>query len=611
MVYTKEYERKLIAEYARAQKTLVTKFSAPLTKQAVKEAIDSTLLVTSGMQTELILTEIQSEYLAGIYLESDLLASKLPASVGFDFSGASNANLKKLTKETIGHIGKFNEEIANELKLRYGNLVDNNELLTQLDKHGWTAHTENRMVKLGFDRKSINLVKQQTTTNKMLQILEQQGIRGNIPPNEVARQLIPHIKGVFGAEGVTINNIGSVRKVLSVNADGKYKWVNKKVTRMFHTTTKNYADIIARSTIIDANRLARHQTLQQSGFVKAYRSVAVMDERTGYHDAMMHGQIVKWGDGPPYHARCRCEYEPIWEKSTGLSNRPDSFYEDKRDNFFWKRHQLKKYNATLPKGSKIPNANFLPKDMLKGMPGKAGMRKIRGDMLGQPVPVTKPKVTKPIKVVKPVEAKPKVTKPRKVAKPVEEKPKVKKDAKVLTEKQQLQKDRRNQIKVDKKIAKDLYEPTAKTGKEHALVIDNKGNRYYSVGDKGSVTMAKPDVPYASYHTHPGSKGGIPETFSRADVNQFLAIKNQKRMVAITDKNMYVMTKTDKTVDILTRDQQTVFKNRFENARMAKLQTYTSDKQRYVTSLAESARYANRSIAKQYGCTFEIIPRGGK
>ncbi|MCK4529081.1 hypothetical protein KAW18_17080 [candidate division WOR-3 bacterium] len=382
MVYTKEYERKLIAEYARAQKTLVRKFSAPLSRHAAKEAIDSTLLLTAAMQTELILTEIQAEYLAGLYLESDLIAGKIPAYVGFDFSGASRVGINKLTRDTIGHIGKFNEELANELKLRYGTLVDNNELLTQLEKHGWTAHTENRMVKMGFDRGTINLVKHQTTTNKMLQILEQQGIRGNIPPNEVARQLIPYIKGIFGTEGVTIDNIGSVRKVLIVNADGKYKWVNKKVTRVFHTTANNYADIIARSTIIDANRLARHQTLQQSGFVKAYRSIAVMDERTGYHDAMMHGVIVKWGEGPPYHARCRCEYEPIWKKSTGLTNRPESFYDDKRDKFFWKQHQLKKYNATLPKGSKIPNANFLPRDMLKGMPGKEGMRAVRKEMLG-------------------------------------------------------------------------------------------------------------------------------------------------------------------------------------------------------------------------------------
>ena len=381
MTPIKKFEHKLVAEYGRAEQTLIGKFSTPLTSQAAKEAIDSTLLVTSAMQTELILSEIPAEYVAGIYLESDLIAGKVPAYVGFDFS-AKRTGINKLTKDTIGHIGKFNEGVANELKLRYGNLVSDNELLTQLDKHGWTAHTENRMVKMGFDKETINLVKHQTTTNKMIHILEQQGIRGNIPPNEVAQRLVPHIKSVFGAEGVTIDNVGSVRRVLSVNADGKYKWVNKKVTRAFHTTTKNYADIIARSTIVDANRLARHETLQQSGFVKLYRSVAVMDERTGYIDAMMHGVIVKWGDGAPYHSRCRCEYAPIWKKDTGLSNRPDSFYTDKRDKYFWKQHQLKAYNAKLPKGAKIPNANFLPKDELKGMPGAEGMRAIRVEMLG-------------------------------------------------------------------------------------------------------------------------------------------------------------------------------------------------------------------------------------
>ena len=600
MVYTKEFERKLIAEYAKTQKTLVKGFSAPLTKQAAKEAIDSTLLVTSAVQTELVLTEISSEYLAGIYLESDALAGKMPASVGFDFKGASHTKINKLTKNTIGNIGKFNEKLANELKLRYGNLVDNNELLTQLDKHGWTAHTENRMVKMGFDKETINLVKHQTTTNKMLQILEQQGIRGNIPPTEVAQQLVPHIKSVFGAEGVTINNIGSVRKVLSVDADGNYKWINKKVTRAFHTTTKNYANIIARSTIVDANRLARHETLQQSGFVKAYRSVAVMDERTGHMDAMMHGVIVKWGGGPPYHARCRCEYAPIWKKSTGLSNRPDSFYEDKRDKFFWKQHQLKAYNAKLPKGSKIPNANYLPKHMLKGMPGKAGMRKIRADMLGQPLPVTKPKVPTPAKIVKPVETKPKVTKPKKVAKPVEKKAKPTSGTP------------KAQIKEDKKIGKELFDKTDKDSREHGLTVDANGKKYYAKGDKNSIYLARPkDIAHTNYHTHPTTGSGVPEGFSGADVNNFLVNKQTMRTVVITEKNIHIMTKTPKTPPLSGGvENRTAFKRSFEDLKKSKMLTFDPSVRTYISSHTASLQSANKVMAKRYDCTYEIVPRGG-
>ena len=303
MTPTKEFKQGLVAEYGRAKETLVSKFSAPLSKQAAKQSIDSTLLVCSVKEAEIVINTLPSEYLAGIYLESDALSRKLPAYVGFDFSG-KDAQLNAITKDTIGRIGNFNEGIANDLKLRYGNLISDNELITQLDKHGWTANTEKRMVSMGFDKETINLVKQQTTTNKMIQILEQQGLKGNLPPNEVAKLLVPQIKGMFGDKGVTIDNIGGVRKTFTVDADGNYKWGTKKVTRAYHTTTKNYADIIARSTMLDADRLGRYQTLQQSGFVKAYRSVAVMDERTGHLDAMMHGQIVRWGEGAPYHARC-------------------------------------------------------------------------------------------------------------------------------------------------------------------------------------------------------------------------------------------------------------------------------------------------------------------
>ena len=547
MTPLKEFEHKLIVEYGRAEETLVRKFSAPLTKQAAKGAIDSTLLVTSAMQTNLILTEIPAEYLAGIYIESDILASKMPAYVGFDFSGASRTGINKLTKDTIGHIGNFNEEIANELKLRYGNLVSDNELLTQLDKHGWTAHTEKRMVKMGFDKETINLVKHQTTTNKMIQILEQQGIRGNIPPNEVARQLVPHIKGIFGDKGVTIDNIGRVRKVLSVDADGKYKWINKKVTRAFHTTTNNYADIIARSTILDANRLARHETLQQSDFVKAYRSIAVMDERTGYYDAMMHGVIVKMGDGPPYHAMCRCEYEPIWKESTGLSNRPNAYYEDKRDKFFWKQHQLKAYNTKLPKGSKIPNANFLPAAELKGMPGKEGMRTIRAEMLKQPLDMS-----------------------------------------------------------DKGIADLLWTKTAKDGLEHGMIINKE--HIFVTGTKNKIYIGargKDLKNITAYHTHPNWDSPP----SSGDVGAFLYYGNQKSMAAISNKHIHKLTRTNKTPTLGFNEANKVDKAMVKFIDNETRAIYQLNPKRSTESIyREAMNNANRRMAKKYHYIYGVTPR---
>lgn len=381
MTPSKDFERKLITEYDISKETLVSKFSTPLEKQAAKEAIDSTLLTCSAAQAAIIIKELPSEYLAGIYIESDYLSRNVPAYVGFDFSAAPKTGLDKLTRQTIGHIGHFNEELANELKLRYGNLVENNGLVNDITKRGWTKGAEAKLTKMGLGKEAINLIKHQTTTNKMLQILEQQGIKGGMHPTEVAKLLQPHIKGIFGNQGVTIDNIGGVRRVLTIDADGVFKWQNKVITHPFHTTTKNYADIIARSAMLDANRLGGYHVLQQSGFVKGYRSIAVMDERTGYLDAMMHGQIVKWADGPQYHPRCRCILEPIWKKNTGLTNRRDDYYFDKRDNWFWKQHQLKKYNMTLPKDSKIPNANFLPASELEGMPDKRGMREIRKGLL--------------------------------------------------------------------------------------------------------------------------------------------------------------------------------------------------------------------------------------
>ena len=552
---TKEFEQGLVAEYDRAKATLVTKFSAPLEKQAAKQSIDSTLLVCSAKQTELIINTLPSQYLAGIYIESDALSRKLPdalsrklpAYVGFDFSG-KDVPINTITKDTIGRIGNFNEGVANDLKLRYGNLVSDNELITQLDKHGWTAATERRMVGMGFDRETIDLVKQQTTTNKMIQILGQQGLKGNLPPNEVAKLLVPHIKGVFGDKGVTIDNIGSMRKTFTVDADGNYKWGTKKVTQAYHTTTKNYADIIARSTMLDADRAARYTTLQQSGFVKAYRSIAVMDERTGHLDAMMHGVLVNWGEGAPYHARCRCEYEPVWKKETGLANKPDDYYFDKRDKFFWKQHQLKKYNATLPKGSKIPNANFLPKDMLKGMPDAAGMRNIRATILKQPMIPTG----------------------------------------------------------DKAIADDLWALSSKDGLEHGMIINKE--QISVVGLKHEISLGmkgKHLKNITTYHTHP--TWDCPT--SSADIASFLYYSNQKSAVAISNKSLYKLTRTKATPELSLKKAKAAqvsmkkWANK-EDLRLTKLTPNRSPDLIYHDALENM----NRKMAKKYHFNYEVTPR---
>ena len=384
MTPAKDFEHSLITEYNKSKETLISKFSGPLSKQEAKESINATLLLASAKQAEIILKDLPSEYLAGVYIESDLLSKKVPAYVGFDLTKVSKANLNKITKDTIGAIGNFNEEIGNELKLRYGTLISNNELLNSIEAHGYTANVEKRMLKLGFDKKTINLIKQQTTANKMVALLEQQGIRGGMHPDSVARLLRPHIRAVFGPEGVTIDNAGKLRKEFAVNADGTYGWRRVEITRPYHTTVRNYANTISRSSMLRAHRTGRLDTLHQSKLVQKWRYVSSMSANMCGQCGVMHGTILD----DPYeyagglHAKCAClGPSPIFKSETGLINHTDEYYEKQKDEWFWKTHQTKEFNKTLPKEARIVNYNFLPKDMLKGMPGKEKMRAIRAAML--------------------------------------------------------------------------------------------------------------------------------------------------------------------------------------------------------------------------------------
>jgi hypothetical protein len=384
MTPAKEYEKRLITEYGKSKETLINKFSGPLSKQEAKESINATLLLASANQIKIIIKTLPSEYLAGVYITSDYLSRKVPAYVAVDLSHVSKANLNKITEQTIGQIGNFNKEIANELKLRYGVLISNNELLNSIEAHGYTVNVEKRMIKRGFDKETINLVKQQTTANKMVALLEQQGIRGGMHPDSVARLLRPHIRAVFGPEGVTIDNTGKLRKEFAVNADGTYGWRRVEITRPYHTTVRNYANTISRSSMLRAHRTGRLDTLHKSKLVQKWRYVSSMSANMCGQCGAMHGAILD----DPYeyagglHARCAClGPQPIWKESTGLKNHTDDYYEKQKDEWFFKTYKTNEYNKTLPKDVRIPNYNFLPKSELGAMPGKEEMYKIRTAML--------------------------------------------------------------------------------------------------------------------------------------------------------------------------------------------------------------------------------------
>ena len=375
----KELEHKLLHEYGRARETLLDEFAFPSDKKYARDYIQSTLLVCTEKQAEIFLKDLPSSFLSGIYIESDYLRDQVPAYTGFDLTKVSKTHLNRISKDTIGNIGNYNKALSANLIEQHNTLLANNELVNSITAKGWSKSAEKRMLKMGVDKETIALVRQQTITKKMIEILETQGIKGGLHPTSVSKELIPYIEGVFGKEGVEISNIGKLRRELVVNAKGKYWWREVKVTRPYRSTIRNYADIISRSSMLESHNEGRLATLRESGLVEKYRFICSQTANSCSTCLGMHGLIVEPSDvTPPIHPRCSCRLAPVWKKSTGLKNHSSEFYSKQRDTALFKRHKLQEYNKTHE--TKLINENFLPP--VGEVPKGSEMAVIREAVLG-------------------------------------------------------------------------------------------------------------------------------------------------------------------------------------------------------------------------------------
>jgi hypothetical protein len=472
-------------------------------------------------------------------------------------SKVADTHLNKITGDTIGQIGKYNQVTTNQLFSQYQTLLADNRLVTSLNKDGWTPWLDKALEKRGIAPEVISQLKGQTTTKKIVSLLETQGIRGGKNPREVSRSLIPHVQRFFGPEGVIINNVGKFKKVLKVDADGNFKYVKQAITRPYRATPKAYSNLLARSSMISAHNEGRYQSVQKTGLVDHYISKSTLDANTCNLCATMHGQRVSHSDGPLYHPSCACDLKPIWKKDSGISNKDPSFYDKQRDQHFWKRHQLAEYNKGMPRGAKLKFHSMLPKDALVDMPGKEAMRTIRYNALGKPAAikptVVKSKVTKvksvsehaKQKVVEKLKEQPKEKVEEKIKKVVkkkiikEKKPEVRKKRKLV--KGEEFDDIDEMITTERKTANELWEKTAKDGNEHGKISNSKTT--FGSGDEKSLRMERPKTQFNMQHTHPGS---FDSPFSGADIANFLRNPIQTRVSASSSKHIYVGKRTSKT-----------------------------------------------------------------
>ena len=383
-------------EYERAKLTLVKRISKQDTRKDVVGLLQSALALATERQSHHCIRYLHRSFRAGFILEYKSVkatikarkpkikvssAATVPEGIVFDYSKVSKTHLNKITRNAIGAIGWFNKGISKQLIAKYDVLVANNVLVNNIAKHGFTENAGAILLKQGISPEMIGVIKSQSTTNKMISILEQQGIRGVLPPNQVAKLLVPVIQAMFGTGGVTINNIGKIRKVLRVNASGEFWWEKVKIKNAYKTTVKNYSSMIAITSIKRAHNEGRLATMRQSGLVGKYRFISAQTGNTCLTCLGMHGLIVHPTDvSPPIHIKCYCTLTPVY-KDPDLNLHGNDYYIKQRDAGLWRKHQFDEYNKGLVPADRIPNPNFLPPEMLKGLPSGKAMEAIRASLL--------------------------------------------------------------------------------------------------------------------------------------------------------------------------------------------------------------------------------------
>jgi hypothetical protein len=340
----------------------------------------------TAKQSKIIGYTLNSAFKAGAK-EGDKIIRKArvtasTATVGFDMSKVADTHLRNISQSNIGHLGEYNIQLSKQLLLEFDTLLAGNTLVNNLNKSGWSPSIEKALIKRGTSTEVISLLKGQTTTKKMVSLLEIQGIRGGMNPRQVSRLMQPAVSNYFGPKGVIIDNVGKFKKVLKVDADGNYKYVKQAITRPYRATPKTYSNLLARSSMLQAHHEGRYQSLQKTGLVDHYISVSVLDANTCNLCATMHGQKVSHSEGPLYHPNCACSLKPIFRRDSRIKNKDPEFYQKQSDKWFLKERDLKEFNLKMPAGSKLKYSSLLPEDAItETLPGKAAMLEIRKALL--------------------------------------------------------------------------------------------------------------------------------------------------------------------------------------------------------------------------------------
>lgn len=557
--------RKLQREYARTRKEINRLLKRRISSIDLKSGIKEALLKCTNKQSRIIALYITKAFAGGKKDAEKELKSLFKAAApisGVDLTSIKDPNLARITRSNVGSIGKYNLALNKTLIKQYDMLLSDNKLSSSLHQHGWTPWLGESLKKRGIDPKVIALVKDQTTSAKMLSILRDQGIRGGLHPDQVGRRLEKYVNRYFGPGGVEIDNIGKTVRQIKVDVDGNYKWIDHKITRKYKATIKTYSRLVAQNAMKQAHRDAYYESLQKTGLVDHYISVSVLDARTCGICASLHGRRISKGDGPSYHSRCHCDLKPVWKSDSllGDKNRPESYYLKQRDRHFLAADDLKRFNESMPRGEKLKNYLMLPeKARSTVMPGPLEMRAIRYALMGEPAKIA---------LLAPV---------------------------------------RMGTFPDEVWQIHAHEVWAKTGEdnvEHMRIFTTDGAVRDFTGTKHGVQFVSPPKSFNSIHSHPAAWDS---PLSDTDMVGFLSTRQELQMAATSKDTIYVMTKQKGWTPLRTSAKRNNFERNFD----LEVKNYLRDIDTSKYSLRDyhdAYLHAGKVMSKEYGIKYQVIPR---
>jgi hypothetical protein len=578
-----KYIRALEQAYRETRAELVDKVREGLSPSNTKKEITRITTNITARLSYIIADHLELAFKRGTEqgLRKQAIKAAMPNAVLKIDPTIPDTSLGRLTRHHIGIIGNYNLSLSKTLIKEYDTLLSDNRFHASLRKDGWTPWMDKVLAKRGVDPAVISLVKQHTSTAKIISIIEKEGIHGGLHSNDVAKRLVPHINRYFGPGGVVIDNVGKKVTRRTLDCDGVWKSKEVTITRAYTATPKAYARAIARNSMHQAHQDGYRESLAKSKDLDYFISISLLDPNTCATCASMHGRRVTKGSGPQYHGNCGCSIVPVWKKDSVLwkMNKPADFYKKQQDVHFLRMQDLKNYNASMPRGSKVKFWSQLPDTALtKKVPDEAAMRSIRRDFMGGPAKAPKKIVPKktPIKMYN-----------EQVA-------------------EEGFKDRgwgMSDAHWEREATR-LYAKTAKDGKEHLKIINGKFAEV--VGNGNSVVYTAQKTPFMTIHTHPVGAEGWDSPLSGADIYSFLSEYFEYVSCATTNKHLYMMRRTADTTPLLkgSKAQRSILaKYKRETKKTLALYgtaPYTFEQQR------QAMVTAGRAIAQKYHFDYKVI-----